>query len=349
MLRKYADSWIPLKHFTIPIFVPELGCPFRCVFCDQEKITSRRNVPDEAEVEKIISQYHCSFPKGNKHVEIGFFGGNFTGIAAEAQEKYLRIAKSYLDKGMVQGIRLSTRPDYIDEPRLHLLRKYGVTTIELGAQSMDEGVLSLAARGHMAQDVEMASQMIRSHGFRLGLQMMIGLPGDSPDKAVYTANKIVELGACETRIYPVLVIRDTKLAEWYREGKYQPLTLDETIGWLKTIIPIFEAGGVEITRVGLHSSVGLESGKELIAGPYHPSIRELAMTEVWWDRLRGIEPRAKGFKLVIAVHPTQYNFAIGYYGKNRKKLQKHFREVVFVKKIGLGINELEVEMTSHTP
>lgn len=275
-------------------------------------------------------------------MEIGFFGGNFTGLEMDEQEKYLEVAKPYLDGGMIQGIRLSTRPDYISEEGLHLLKKYGVTTIELGAQSLDEEVLVQAARGHTAEDIEMASHMITSHGFRLGLQMMIGLPGDTLAKAIFTAKRIIELGASETRIYPVLVIRDTKLEEWYHEGKYTPLTLEDTILWLKCIIPVFEEAGVEVTRVGLHSSVGLLSGKELVAGPFHTSIRELAMTEVWWDRLEEMTKEKRGERCEIRVHPSQYNFAIGYYGKNRKRLLKKYREIIFEKDVSLGLSEFKL-------
>ncbi len=336
------------KHFTIPIFVPELGCPFRCVFCDQEKITSRGHVPDVAEVETIIAQYLSSLPKGDKHVEVGFFGGNFTGLAKDEQEKYLEIAGRCFDNGTVQGIRLSTRPDYVTEEKLNLLKKYGVTTIELGAQSLDDEVLAQSARGHTVEDVERASRMIVGQGFRLGLQMMIGLPGDTLDRAVFTARRIAELGASETRIYPVLVIRGTKLEEWYHSGKYAPLSLDEAVRWLAELIPVFESAGVEVTRVGLHSSVGLNSGKELVAGPFHPSIRELAMTEVWWNRLSKLSEVRGTESLRLIVHPSQYNFAIGYAGKNRKKLQKHFSEVVFEKRLELKNNELEIEMKSRT-
>lgn len=331
-----------LKHFTIPIFIPQLACPFQCVFCNQEKITSRGHIPDVNEVQSIIEEHLSTFPKGNKHIEIGFFGGNFTGIPIVDQEKYLQVAQPYLEKGIVKGIRLSTRPDYIDEKVLQLLKKYGVTTIELGAQSMDEEVLIQSARGHTAEDVEKASRMIISAGFRLGLQMMVGLPGDTLDKSVFTARKIIELGACETRIYPVLVIKGTKMAEWYDQGKYAPLSMEEAVLWVKTILPLFEEAGVEVTRVGLHSSAGLLSGKDLVAGPFHTSFRELAMSEVWWDRLNFLmEEKKSGVQ--ISIHPSQYNFAIGYYGKNRKRLLQHFRDVIFIKNPSLKENQFYVD------
>lgn len=331
------------KHYTIPIFIPQLACPFQCVFCNQEKITSRGHIPGMPETRDTIEEYLASFPKGKKHVEIGFFGGNFTGIPLDEQEQYLEVANSYFEEGKVQGIRLSTRPDYIDEVRLNLLKKYGVTTIELGAQSADDDVLCQSARGHTSEDVVQASRMITSAGFRLGLQMMIGLPGDTLEKAIYTAKTIIGLGAAETRIYPVLVIKGTKMAEWYEQGKYKPLTMDETIVWLKELLPLFELAGVEVTRVGLHSSEGLLSGKDLVAGPFHTSTRELAMTEVWWDRLKSIEQSAEGGALAISLNPSQYNFAIGYYGKNRKRLLQHFKIVTFLKNIDLKTNEFDVD------
>ena len=174
------------RHYTIPILIPQLACPFQCVFCNQEKITSRGHIPSISETRNTIEEYLSSFPKGKKHIEIGFFGGNFTGIPQDEQEIFLQIAHSYLENGKIQGIRLSTRPDYIDKKGLHLLQRFGVTTIELGAQSLDDEVLKQCERGHSAKDIEMASQMITAAGFRLGLQMMIGLPGDSLDKAIFT-------------------------------------------------------------------------------------------------------------------------------------------------------------------
>jgi histone acetyltransferase (RNA polymerase elongator complex component) len=332
-----------MKHYTIPIFIPQLACPFQCIFCNQEKITDRGHIPGMPETRNTIEEYLNSFPTGNKHIEIGFFGGNFTGIPLEEQEQYLQIAHSYLEKGIVQGIRLSTRPDYIEAQGLHLLKKYSVSTIELGAQSMDDEVLRQSARGHTANDVEMASHLIIESGFRLGLQMMIGLPGDSLEKALFTAKKIIEMGAVETRIYPVLVIKGTKMAEWHEKGKYQPLSMDEAISWLKELLPLFEQAGVEVTRVGLHSSEGLLSGKELVAGPFHTSIRELAMTEVWWDRLNMLSAFEGLDELRISVHPSQYNFAVGYYGKNRKRLQHVIKEVMFLKDKDLKETEFLVD------
>jgi histone acetyltransferase (RNA polymerase elongator complex component) len=331
------------KHYTIPIFIPQLACPFQCVFCNQEKITSQGHIPSISETGKTIEEYLSSFPKGKKHIEIGFFGGTFTGIPLDEQEKYLQVAFSYLDKGMVQGIRLSTRPDYIDQERLDLLKKFGVTTIELGAQSLDDDVLCQSARGHTAWDVEMSSRLILENGFRLGLQMMIGLPDDTLEKAIMTAKKIIELGAVETRIYPLLVIRGTKLAEWYEQGKYKPLSLDKSVSWLKELLPLFEAADVEVTRVGLHSSEGLLSGKELVAGPFHTSIRELAMTEIWWDRLNILTAFEDLDELRISVQPSQYNFAVGYHGKNKKKLSGSAKIVRFLKDDSLKKTEYNVD------
>lgn len=332
-------------HFTIPLFFPQMACPFQCIFCNQEKITDRGHIPDTEEIMNIIEEHLSTFPEGPKHVEVGYFGGTFTGMPVPDQEKFLRVAFSYKEKGTIEGIRLSTRPDFIDEKILAMLKKFGVTTIELGAQSMDEEVLACSARGHTAEDTVLASKMITANGFRLGLQMMVGLPGDDLESDIFTARRIVELGASETRIYPLLVIRGAKLEEWYRSGRYQPLTLDETVDRLKRIIPVFEEAGVEVARVGLLTNRGFLE-KELVAGPYHPSIRELAMTEVWWERLKGIEQRAKGEGhrgkgggVIIKVHPSQYNFAIGYYGKNRKRLMKSFRDVIFQKNSSLKINE----------
>ncbi|MCX6235396.1 MAG: radical SAM protein [Bacteroidetes bacterium] len=318
------------KHYIIPIFIPHHSCPHRCVFCNQSKITGQRSIPSPYEVEKIILQFLSTIPKGNRIIEIAFFGGSFTGIDPEMQEHYLQVAEAFIDNERISSIRVSTRPDYIDDRRLNLLNKYHVKTIELGAQSMDDRVLAMAGRGHSALDTVNASMKIRQHGFSLGLQMMIGLPGDTLPLAIFTAEKIVELGAESTRIYPTLVIRDTKLAELYLKGLYLPLSLEVAVDWCRVIYPLFEKAGVTVLRIGLHPSEGLISGNDLIAGPFHPSFRELVMSRLWNEELKNIENKDDKKNIIIVVNPAQLNFAIGYGGKNRKMLQERFEQVKFI-------------------
>lgn len=330
-----------MKHFTIPVFVPELACPNRCVFCNQHSISGCVKQPEPDEVRKIVMQHLQTIPQKDSHIEIGFFGGSFTGIEPELQEKYLAVANEFLisesgepagidTQRRIQGIRLSTRPDYIDNHILQLLKRFGVTTIELGAQSLDEEVLRLSGRGHTVKDIERASALIRASGFRLGLQMMTGLPGDTPEKSMLTAKRIIELGANCTRIYPTLVIKGTDLEKLWKNGEYQPQTLQEAIELTSLILQLFEENEVEVIRVGLHPSEGLMEGKELLAGPFHPSFRELVHTFIWRKKLLTlIEKYTKGGRIYIPVSPSQLRHAIGFNSENLKMLQQHFEKVEF--------------------
>lgn len=318
-----------LRHYTIPIFVPELACPNRCVFCNQQKISGTLCQPSDIEIHEIITERLFTIPAGSE-VEIGFFGGNFTGIPLNEQEHLLLLVQPYLKQGRVSAIRLSTRPDYIDQQRLDLLKAYDVRTIELGAQSLDEEVLKLTGRGHTVEDVRKASQMILDNGFSLGLQMMIGLPGDTTEKSEHTAREIIRLGATSARIYPTLVIRDTELETLYLEGKYIPLTIEEAVAWAKEIVLIFENAGVSIIRLGLHPSEGLLQGRNLVGGPFHVSFAELVHTEIWNDLLRPLMESASEKDIRIAVAEGQVNAAVGYGGKNRDMLKMNFRRVKFL-------------------
>ena len=318
-----------IKHFTIPVFIPELACPFQCAFCNQRKISGHIAVPGREEIIKTVNEHLASFPKGNKRVEIGFFGGSFTGLPLDEQETFLKLVKPYLEKNDIQGIRLSTRPDYINDEVLALLKRFGVTTIELGAQSFDDEVLLKSHRGHTALQTEISSKRVLNEGFSLGLQMMIGLPGDTLEKAIHTANKIIESEASCTRIYPTVVIKDTALHHWYKTGKYKPLTLEEAIEWTKHLLLIFEKAGVKVIRTGLHPSEGLLNGDELIDGPFHSSFKELVLTEIWHDQLKEIDSDDKK-GIVISVPPKELNFAIGYQSRNRKMLLERFSSVRFI-------------------
>lgn len=320
---------MPQKHYTIPVFVPELACPNRCVFCNQQKISGHISIPSEIEIREQIDSYLESFADG-AHVELGFFGGSFTGIVMDEQIRFLKIAQSYLEKGQIHGLRVSTRPDYISESKLDLLKQYNVTTIELGAQSLAEDVLLLSKRGHSIADVEKASLLIKAYGFSLGLQMMTGLPGDTLEKTLFTAHRIVELGADNTRIYPTLVIKNTELEELYLSGLYKPLTIEEAVNRVKQLIPIFEAAGIVILRIGLHPSEGLLNGTDLLAGPFHPSFRELVESALWGDILKPLYKLESGLNIEIQIPTHQRTMAIGFQAANKKQLEQKFRRVRFI-------------------
>ena len=318
------------KHFTIPVFVPELACPHRCIFCNQNHITSREHVPGMEETRNIIEDHLKTLPE-DAEIDIGYLGGNFTGIPALQQEEFLDLAWNYKVNKKIQGIRVSTRPDYIDERVLERLENFGVTTIELGAQSMDNEVLRKAGRGHSVKDTENASKIIVERGFQLGLQMMIGLPEDNDEKSLHTARRIVELGATSTRIYPTLVVKNTPLKEMWQNGKYQPLTMEQAIERTKQLIPVFEEGKVRIIRIGLHPSEGFLNGSQLLAGPFHQSFRELVMTEVWNDRLGNHRWDKNHRQVILHVNPGEFNIAVGYQAKNKKMLLDKFQKVKFIR------------------
>jgi len=318
-----------VRHFTIPVFIPEEACPNQCVFCNQHRIAGADCAPSIDEVVAKVDEHLLTIPAGNE-VEIGFFGGNFTGIPVNEQNAYLVSVQPYIASGRVTGIRISTRPDYINKDILLLLKKFNVTTIELGAQSLDDEVLKLAGRGHTATQVHQASQMIREYGFNLGLQMMIGLPGDTTEKSIFTAQEIIRLGAECTRIYPTLVIKDTELERLFLEGKYTPLSQEEAISRVADIVPMFIAADVKILRIGLHPSEGLLDNTSLVAGPFHVAFGELVFSEIW-RRLLSTMPFENGKRniLTLTVPVGMRNAAIGHKAMNKAMLLESFRKVIF--------------------
>jgi histone acetyltransferase (RNA polymerase elongator complex component) len=309
-----------MRHYNIPVFIPELACPNQCVFCDQRKISGRNEPPPPSALHGIVCKYVSTFSAGSYRAEIAFFGGNFTGIPAAAQEAYLSQAQKLIGKGLVHGIRLSTRPDYICPQTVQRLKGYGVSCIELGAQSMHDSILQLAGRGHTAAQTLKAAELILGAGIELGLQMMLGLPGDSMELSTETARMIIAAGASSTRIYPVLVIEGTALADMYIAGNYKPLSLDEAAAWAKAAYLLFEEAGVKVLRTGLHPSADLVPGLSVIAGPYHHSFKEIMLTSIWADILKGLNLPA-GRDCLIAVPEGQLNYAIGYKQLNRFMLQ----------------------------
>ena len=317
------------RHYTIPVFIPEEACPNQCVFCNQHRIAGAECAPSVEEVMRKINAHLLTIPAEGE-VEIGFFGGNFTGIPQAEQQAYLGSVQGFIDSGRVQGIRLSTRPDYITPEILNFLKQFHVTSIELGAQSLDDEVLKLAGRGHTASQVAIASQLIRDHGFNLGLQMMIGLPGDTPEKSMHTAKEIIRLGAVSTRIYPTLVIKNTELEQLYLDGKFTPLTLSEAIEQVADIVPLFVDADVKILRIGLHPSEGLLDRSSLVAGPFEVAFGEMVFSRIWNSKLSNVVyPNGKRNQLIITVANGMRNPAIGYKAINKNLLLESFRKVIF--------------------
>ncbi|MEE1322503.1 MAG: radical SAM protein [Bacteroidales bacterium] len=314
-----------MKHYNIPIFIPELACPNRCIYCNQRHISGQLQAVKPEEIKQIIEQHLATFIRPSE-VELAFFGGSFTGIDEKDMLTYLQTVQPYIEQGEIKSIRISTRPDYINEKILDILQQYNVKDIELGAQSLNEEVLAFAKRGHTVRDVENASQLIKSYGFSLGLQMMIGLPLDTVEKSKETAKKILKLGAESTRIYPTLVINNTDLADLYRQNKYKALSLDEAVDWTAEIYKIFSQSSIKILRIGLHPSEALINGTELLAGPFHVSFKELVLTKIWQEKFEKLPINTK----TILVNPKEINYAIGYNSKNKQLLQKKFPYLKFI-------------------
>lgn len=267
-----------MSHANIPIFVPHLACPNRCIFCDQKKISG--TVEPILDPTPFLEQAVAGLQGRFDTAEIAFFGGSFTAIPRPRMEAYLRSAEKFLRSGQVTGIRLSTRPDAISEDIAACLMHYGVTAVELGVQSLDNSVLTTSKRGHTAEDVIRATEILRKYPFELVYQLMPGLPNDTEKSIHETFQKTVRFHPDAVRLYPCLVIRDTELAEWYRANRYHPLPLDKAIRLCADAVCLFRNHGIRILRIGLHGS-DLTQSDSILAGPFHPAFGELVFQEIY--------------------------------------------------------------------
>jgi len=312
-----------MRHVNIPIFVTHMGCEHDCVFCNQKKIA--RAFPMSIEKARdIIDRAVKTLPKEGVYAEIAFFGGSFSGIDLFEQTNYLKLAKQYVDSGVVRSIRLSTRPDMIDEEILDNFKEHGVNAVELGVQSMDDEVLKMNKRGHSASDVVAAARLIKEYGFELGVQLMPGLFGDTYEKSVLSAKKAVSLLPDTARIYPTLVIKDTELCALYRAGAFVPLSLDEAVKVSAQIYLIMKSAGVTVLRMGLMANEGL-NGDDLIAGPYHPAFGELVAGRVMLQKAREIlNGRKAPENIVIEVKRGEVSKMTGQKRQNIDALKKEF-------------------------
>ena len=340
-----------MKHYIIPIFVPHLGCPNDCVFCNQKSISGQQKMITKEDIRNTIDFYLENIKDKEAKKEVAFFGGSFTGIDVEKQEEFLQTAYGYIKKGKIDSIRISTRPDYIDKTILKRLKKYKVKTIELGVQTANDYILKQCKRNHTFEDVKKASKLIRWYGFNLGHQMMVGLPDSTKIDEINTARELIKLKPKMVRIYPVLVIKNTRLEKDYLDGKYKPLTVIQAVETCKEIVPMFMKNGIEVIRIGLQNTDEITDpsikGSEVVAGPYHPAFRQLVESSLWYDNIieKMKELNVKVKKVKITVNPKDVNNVIGHKRENIDKLKDMYELDLIVKqdeKIKKGKFNLEV-------
>ena len=283
------------KHYIIPIFVPHKGCPHDCIFCNQKRITGTEGENVDGEyVKRTIDEYLKTINSREAFVEVSFFGGSFTAIPMDYQNQLMEPAKAALEEGRINAIRLSTRPDYIDDNILNNLKIHGASIIELGVQSLDEKVLAASGRGHSAEAVYEASRLIKEKGFVLGHQLMLGLPLDSQEKDIESAKKSISMKPDICRIYPALVIRNTPMEDLYYKGRYKPYSLEDTVETAKKVYSLYYANGIPVIRVGLQPTDNINVHGDVVAGPFHPAIRELVEGSLLNDMLYEALREAKG-------------------------------------------------------
>ena len=335
-----------MKHINIALFIPDEGCPHRCSFCNQKTITGTGKRPQPGDV---ISACETAL-NGKKDVsggEIAFFGGSFTAIERGYMLSLLKCAKSYLDRGLFKGIRISTRPDCIDDSILALLKEYKVTSIELGCQSMDDEVLFLNERGHTAAQCESACCLVREYGFELGVQMMTGLFGDTDEKALETAERLIALRPDTARIYPTVVLKNTALERLYAEGRYRSQTLEEAVALCSRLLKMFTQGGVKVIRLGLHSGGGVE--ENYVAGAYHPAFREKCESRLYRENIEKLlsENRVQKGEATVFVSPRYLSQAKGQKKENVAYFNEHGYNINIVTKE--NIEQYEVRLGRSLP
>lgn len=339
------------KEYVIPIFVPHLGCPNNCTFCNQKRISGQTKMVTAEDVKETIEYYLKHFKDDNKYVEVAFFGGSFTAIETDKQIELLEAAQEYIKNKKVNSIRISTRPDAIDKEILKRMKKYHVKTIELGVQSTNNYILNKCKRGHTGEDVEKASKLIRRFGFILGHQMMVGLPESTKQDEINTAKELIKLKPKIVRIYPVLVIKDTELASEYERGEYTPLTVGQAVERCKEIVDLFNRKKINVIRIGLQNTEEISDPSteksSVVAGPYHPAFRQLVESSMWYEAIvnKIKQVNAKVKKVKIIANDININNIIGHGKENILKLKDIYDVDVVIEKsekIKPGKFELEI-------
>lgn len=304
----------------------------QCVFCNQETITGNLRQNDaelaKAKARETVKTYLAFKPQAGRKTELAFFGGNFLGISTGQISWYLDFARDLHQAGLINALRFSTRPDSITRSKLAVLANMPVSVVEIGAQSMCDEVLHQAGRGHTARDTEQAAALLREFGFNMGLQLMVGLPGDTAAKALETARRAVALKPVCARIYPTLVIKNSPLAQMYLAGAYTPLTLEDAVDISARLYRLFTAAKIKVIRMGLQATDDLQPDKGLLAGPYHPSFGHMVLSRLFLIQLQAALTTAAS-PITVEVHPGQISHVRGLGNSNLKALQSLWPQYKF--------------------
>lgn len=342
------------NQYVIPIFVPHLGCPNDCIFCNQKSISGQKKNITKEEVKNTIDNYLKNIKDKKVIKEIAFFGGSFTAIDENLQEELLKVAYNYIKEGLIDSIRISTRPDCINKKTLKRLKRYKVKTIELGVQSANNYILKRSNRGHTFEDVKKASRLIRWYGFTLGHQMMVGLPESTRIDEINTAKELIKLKPKMIRIYPVLVIRNTKLEKEYEKGIYEPITLVQAVEICKELVRMFANKNIDVIRIGLQSTQEISDPRnkesEVVSGPYHPAFRQLVESSMWYEaivsKIKKLNVKVK--EVEVTVNPIDANNVIGHKKENVNKLKELYDVDLIVKQdneMKQGKSKIEITKT----
>lgn len=314
------------KAAVIPVFIPHLACPEQCVFCNQRSITGRQKEPGIDEVRNIIAEHLETLIGREINIGLAFYGGSFTALPAEKMKEYLTAASEWMPSP-ISELRVSTRPDYISLSVLDLLKKHHVNCVELGVQSTDPDVLQRSGRNYSLSTVQSAAQQIKNQNMQLGLQFMTGLPGDSYNRSMKTAQDIIDMEPDFVRIYPSIVLKNTEMEQMYLNGTYKPWDTAYTVELLAEMLPMFMKKSIPVIRLGLHPSENLISGSA-VAGPDITGLRDKVMSRIWMNKFRPLATTS-GKQITLRVHPSQINHAIGYASANRIWLEARFGKVNF--------------------
>ena len=318
--------------YIIPIFIPHRGCKNECVFCNQRKISGETRYVTEEDVRCEIEKYLDMYKDNTRKKQIAFFGGSFTGLEIEDQVRFLNVANEYIEKGLVENIRISTRPDYISELILKILKQKNVQIIELGVQSMDDDVLKAAKRGHTSEQVVKASNLIKKHGFILGHQVMVGLPESTLEKEIATIKSCIALKPEIVRIYPVYVLKESKLWDMYENKEYVPLELEEAVKRASAMYSMCVQNGINVIRIGLQTTEEINSKNVEIIGPVCDNYKERVLSYISYNNVKQKLDKLKSNKQVnLVVNSKEVNYIVGNNKINLHKLNSEYSGKVSIK------------------